>query len=125
MNNQDILAKKIVSALDAGLADLRPETVHKLQLARERACSTARQRTYSQIHNGHSLALLDKLRLHRVGIVGLVLMLLLFAGFALWQSNMIDNDDTATIDTELLTGDLPVNAYLDGHIGKWVSNGTE
>jgi hypothetical protein len=60
-----------------------------------------------------------------VGILGAVLMMLLLASFVVMQSNMDDDDDTASVDTALLTGDLPVNAYLDGHISKWVNNDSE
>lgn len=128
MNNSDgELAKKIIATLDAGLDGVRPEVLQQLHAARERACAHARQKTDAHVGFGHSLALVDKLRQYRVGVLGVVLMmlLLLLAGLVMLQSNMNDDDDTASVDTALLTGDLPVNAYLDGHISKWVNNGSE
>jgi hypothetical protein len=126
MNNSDeILAKKIIAELDAGLDSVRPEVLQQLHAARERACEHARQKHTAQVGFGHSLALVDKLRQHRVGVLGVVLMMLLFASLVVLQSTMDEDDDTASVDTALLTGDLPVNAYLDGHINKWVNNASE
>jgi hypothetical protein len=126
MNNSDeVLAKKIVTELNAGLDYVRPEILQQLNLARERACAHVKHKSEVHVGVGHSMALVDKLRQHRVGILGAVLMMLLLASFVVMQSNMDDDDDTASVDTALLTGDLPVNAYLDGHISKWVNNDSE
>ncbi|BBP00298.1 DUF3619 family protein [Sulfuriferula nivalis] len=124
-NSDDILAKKIIAELNAGLDDVRPEILERLHLARERACAHAQHKSEAHVGAGHSMALVDKLRQHRMGILGAVLMMLLLASFVVMQSNMDDDDDTASVDTALLTGDLPVNAYLDGHISKWVNNDSE
>lgn len=123
MDNQDILAKKIIAELDAGLDNIPADALQQLRSARERACLHARQHAHTRV--GHSMALMDKLRQHRTGLLGAALIMVLFTSLAMWQSNMINDEDTASIDTELLTGDLPVNAYLDGHLSKWVNNDTE
>jgi hypothetical protein len=124
-NSDDEIAKKIVAELNVGLDSVRPEILHQLHMARERACAHVQKKSAVHIGLGHSIALVDKLRQHRVGILGAVLMMLLLASFVVMQSNMDDDDDTASVDTALLTGDLPVNAYLDGHISKWVNNDSE
>lgn len=121
----DVMARKVIAELDAGLDRVRPEILQQLHVARERACAHARRKSHAHIGMGHSMVLVDKLREHRVAVLGVVLMMLLFGSLVMWQSSMDDEDDTASVDTELLTGDLPVNAYLDGHLSKWVSNASE
>ncbi len=112
MSDQDILAKKIIAELDADLSTIPADTLQQLRVARERACMHARQHAHTRV--GHSMVLIDKLRQHRTGLVGAILIVVLFSSLAIWQSNMMTDEDTASIDTELLTGELPVNAYLDG-----------
>lgn len=123
MDNQDILAKKIIAELDADLSTIPADALQQLRVARERACLHARQHTHARV--GHSMVLMDKLRQHRMGLLGMALIMVLFTSLTMWQSNGMTDEDTASIDTELLTGDLPVNAYLDGHLSKWVNNDIE
>lgn len=123
MDNQDILAKKIIAELDADLSTIPADALQQLRVARERACLHARQHTHTGV--GHSMVLMDKLRQHRMGLLGMALIMVLFSSLVMWQSNSMTDEDTASIDTELLTGDLPVNAYLDGHLSKWVNNDIE
>ena len=123
MDNQDILAKKIIAELDADLSTIPADALQQLRIARERACLHARQHTHARV--GHSMVLMDKLRQHRMGLLGMALIMVLFTSLTMWQSNGMTDEDTASIDTELLTGDLPVNAYLDGHLSKWVNNDIE
>ena len=124
--NEEAYARQVVTALDDSLTRMRPEVVRKLQSAREQACELASER--GGVHRyrpSHTLALVDWLRQHRVGAVGVLLAMLLALGAMVWQnlgSGSAGNDDTADIDASLLTGDLPVNAYLDNHLSKWTSN---
>ncbi|MDR3392789.1 MAG: DUF3619 family protein [Sulfuriferula sp.] len=126
--DKDKYAKELIAVLNDGLGSLRPEVTRNLQLARERACALAEQQVHSHhFKSAHSLAWSDWVRQHRTGLVGALLVMVLFAGAAVLQttSGSNDDDDTAAIDTELLTGDLPVNAYLDGHLSKWVNNSSD
>ena len=120
--NEDAYAKQLIAVLDDGLVSLRPEVVRKLQSAREQACVLASQRALPhQFKSAHSLTWVDWVRQHRIGLVAMLLVMAL--GLTLvWQTSSVKDDDTVSVDTELLTGDLPVNAYLDGHLSKWVSN---
>lgn len=120
--NEDAYAKEVIAVLDKGLASLRPEVTSKLQISRARACALASQRVYPQhFKSAHSLAWVDWVRQHRTVLVGMLLIMALGGATAVWQSSSGKDDSTVSIDTELLTGDLPVNAYLDGHLSKWVN----
>ncbi|MHB1677003.1 MAG: DUF3619 family protein [Sulfuriferula sp.] len=121
--NEDAYAKELIAVLDNSLPLLRPEVAGKLQVAREQACALASQRAGSHsFRSAHSLTWTDWVRQHRIGLVGMLLVMALGGGTAVWQSSGGKDDNTVSIDTDLLTGDLPVNAYLDGHLSKWVSN---
>ena len=122
--NEDAYAKQVISVLDNGLVSLRPEVVQKLQSAREQACALASQRAFpQQFKSAHSLTWVDWIRQHRVALIGMLLVLAVGGATLAWQTTAgSSDDDTSSIDTQLLTGDLPVNAYLDGHLSKWVSN---
>ena len=122
--NEDAYAKEMIAALDDSLPLLRPEITEQLRLAREQACALATHSIYAHSYSsGHGVTWADWVRQHRLGLAGMLLVLALGGGTAVWQSGGNGKDDnTASVDTELLTGDLPVNAYLDGHLSKWVSN---
>ncbi|WP_124951489.1 DUF3619 family protein [Sulfuriferula thiophila] len=125
MNKEDY-AKQLITVLNDSLDSLRPEVTRKLQSSRERACVLASQQTQSHhIKSAHSLAWSEWARHHRAGVIGMLLVLVLCATAVVWQTSFSIEDDTADIDTELLTGDLPVNAYLDGHLSKWVNNSSD
>ena len=126
--DKDAYAKKVITVLNSSLDRLRPEVTNKLQAARERACALAdAQHTKThKLNYAHSLAWSDWMRNHRTGLVGMIVAtLLLCASIAVWHSSYSTEDDTIDIDTALLTGDLPVNAYLDGHLSKWVNNSSD
>ena len=121
--DKDDYAKQLIAVLNNSLDSLRPDVVRKLQSAREKACVLAGHQAHAhQLQPTHSLAWSDWMRHHRTGVAGLLLVLVLSATAVVWQTSFSNDDDTADIDTELLTGDLPVNAYLDGHLSKWVNS---
>ncbi len=122
--NEDAYAREMIAMLDDSLPLLRPEITERLRLAREQACTLATQGMYAHSYSsGHSVTWTEWMRQHRLGLAGMLLVLALGGGTAVWQAGGNGKDDnTVSIDTELLTGDLPVNAYLDGHLSKWVSN---
>lgn len=122
--NEDAYAKELIAVLDNSLALLRPEITEPLRIAREHACAHATQNIYAHSYSsGHSVTWADWVRQHRLGLAGMLLVLALGGGTAVWQSGGNGKEDnTVSVDTDLLTGDLPVNAYLDGHLSKWVSN---
>lgn len=124
--NKDDFTKQIITILNSGLNDIRPEVARKLQAAREQACAAAEHTSHKhKLQSAHSLTWSDWIRHHRAGFVGMLFVLALSTVAVMWQTSFSNEEDTAEIDTALLTGDLPVNAYLDGHLSKWVNNSSD
>ncbi len=121
MNQQDI-GRQIRKALDQGLS-LDEETSARLDAARQVALGKYRARSPSAVHGwAHQL----------VGPVGggsrsllarvLVPALLLSAGLIVvneWYQAQI-TQDLVQIDEAVLTGDLPLDAYLDSGFQAWL-----
>lgn len=123
---KDESARQIIAVLNCSLSNISPEITRKLQSAREQACNVAEQVSHKhQLKSAHSLTWSDWIRHHRAGFAGMLLVMLLSTVALVWQTSFSNEDDTADVDTELLTGDLPVNAYLDGHLSKWVNNSSD
>ncbi len=127
MNEQE-LAGKITQHLERGLGNIKQGTLYQLQSARkaalDRYCeppqpgfglawagNAAFHVTHSRYFNARNL---------------LVLGLLLFSliGVTYWQMTMQGNEN-ADIDTGLLAGDLPINAYLDGGFEAWLKRSSQ
>jgi hypothetical protein len=52
-------------------------------------------------------------------LLPLAFLLLSLGGIVYWQT-VQQNNDAEEIDTHLLTGDLPINAYLDKDFDAWL-----
>ena len=118
----DELAGKIVHQLDRGVERIDAATRERLATAREAALSHYRERpepvfglawavnaiTHRDGHRPHGARYL-------VAVAALVLGLI---GFAYWQT--MTPNDFSEIDVNLLTDDLPLNAYLDRGFDSWL-----
>ncbi len=122
--NEEQFARKITSSLDRGLNQLHPDVTRKLERARTLALSHARHDIHAQtVHTQHGLSLTGWVRQHRTGAMVSLLTILLLVILGLWQNPTTNtNDDTTDVDAALLTGDLPVKAYLDNHLNQQWSN---
>ena len=122
--NEEQFARQITSSLDRGLNQLHPDVTRKLERARTLALSHARHDIHAQtVHTQHGLSLTGWVRQHRTGAMVSLLTILLLVILGLWQNPTTNtNDDTTDVDAALLTGDLPVKAYLDNHLNQQWSN---
>lgn len=122
MNEQE-LAGKIVQHLDHGLGDIKQGTLYQLQSARKAALD--RYREVPQPVFG--LAWAGNIAFHAThsrhfnarSLLALGLLLVSLIGITYWQVVMQAND-IADIDVSLLTGELPINAYLDSDFEAWL-----
>jgi hypothetical protein len=127
MNEQE-LAKKIVRHLDQGLGHMKQGTLYKLQSARMVALE--RYREAPQPVLGLAWAGDVAFRLSRSrhfntrNLLALGLLLLSLIGVTYWQL-AIQSSDIAEIDASLLTGDLPINAYLDSGFEAWLKRSSQ
>jgi hypothetical protein len=134
MNEQD-LALKITTTLDAGLR-LTPETAARLKIARERALER-----HGLGRSGAAWVVTGRgatARLGRIGgswaQVGLSVACLLAAlvGVHYWhethQATLAAaqlTQELVEVDTQVLTGDLPIKAYLDEDFQAWLKQSSE
>ena len=122
MNEQE-LAGKIVQRLNAGLDHLKQGTLYQLQSARKAALDRyheAPQPAFGLAWAGNIAFQISHSRhFNARKLLALGLLLLSLIGVTYWQLVMQAND-TAEIDASLLTGDLPIDAYLDSGFEAWL-----
>ena len=111
---------QIKQQLDRGL-DLEPTTLNRLKVARERAL--ARQRMTEPVFglawaDGGVGRLTGNPVSASIVVAGAALILALI-GVQYWQQSPTV-EEIAEIDAAILTGDLPINAYLDKSFDNWL-----
>jgi hypothetical protein len=132
MNEQQLI-QRIRGTLDAGLA-LAPETVARLEAAREHALARHSAPTPELPVAGRGATLRRGGPAGSWAQAGLSVACLVVAlvGLHYWQ----DARQTATavarvteeiveVDTQVLTGDLPINAYLDEDFQAWLKQSSQ
>ena len=123
MNEQE-LGRKVAQALEAGLDDIPARHRYRLGLARAAALARAQDRVLPLgTPQGHLLAAVWGRRL----LAPALALVLLLTGVVYWQQAQRIQPtyaDTADVDTELLTDELPVTAYLDQGFEIWLYHET-
>lgn len=127
MNEQE-LAKKIVLHLDQGLGQLKQGTLYKLQSARMAALNHYRpapQPVLGLAWAGDVAFRVSHSRYFNArNMLALGLLLLSLTGVTYWQL-AIQSADIAEIDANLLTSELPINAYLDSGFEAWLKRSSQ
>jgi hypothetical protein len=119
--NEQQFANKVRQVLDQGTRGIKPAAAERLRAARERALAGRRAERVP------ALAWADNVLGGIGGFGGLWLRLVLPALFVLlsvaaiyaWQQNQ-RLAEIEEIDAELLTDDLPIDAYLDRGFQEWL-----
>jgi hypothetical protein len=126
MTDDRDFAKKIVTYLDRGAADLKAGTAYKLQLARKAALDRlgdgARQSSPQWALAGAGAVTIGGGRRYRLGAgLGLALLLAIggIFGYQQWQAWQ-QLRDIADTDMAILSSDLPIDAYLDRGFQNWL-----
>lgn len=127
MNEQD-LAQKIVARLEQGLGRIKQGTLYKLQSARLAALDryrTAPEPVYGLAWAGDIAFRISHSRFANPrNLIALGLLAASLIGVTYWQTVMQAND-IAEIDANLLTGELPINAYLDNGFEAWLKRSSQ
>ncbi len=115
MNEQEFIAK-VTEALDEGAGRLTSPTVEALRAGRRRALAGRRQRDAGGAHAW--VAVLGWAH-HHSRMFWLLLLLAVLLGMVGYQ--MLNDQDASDLDIQLLTDDLPPQAYLHGDMGSWLN----
>ncbi len=116
----DEVAGKIVGHLDYGVQNLDPALRERLATARKAALAR-----YRQPEPVFGLAWAGALVSGRGGqraqgaryLVGVLALLVGLSGIVYWQTRGTNDFD---VDVNILTDDLPINAYLDQGFDSWL-----
>ena len=133
--HDDDFARKVTGYLDHGTASMRAGTAYRLQLARQQALARldperaqaselsgalAGAGTLSSGGSGRSIWASGKLWLG-VGLVAAAMFG--YQGYETWQSHQAN--ELADTDLEILTSDLPIDAYVDRGFQNWLKTQAE
>ena len=126
--NEPELARKIVQHLDHGLDQIKQGTLYQLQSARKAALDRYREAPQPVLGLAWAGDIAFRISHSRYfnarNLLALGLLLLSLIGVTYWQV-MTQANDIAEIDASLLTGDLPINAYLDSGFEAWLKRSSQ
>jgi hypothetical protein len=120
----DDVARRCARHLDRGLPGLDPHTLARLRSARESALERLELQTEPTWAIAGSVGGTAPLRdegnpftLRR--LVSIAALLAAIGGMVYWQQ--LQHEDPLDIDAKLLSGDLPIDAYLDKGLDAWLN----
>ena len=121
---EDEFARRVVNTLDRGAQSLDAGTRERLAAARKLALSRHRERPEPLWGLAWAMnAIPSRGGAHRQYntryLLAACAFVLAISGFAYWQATA-PTPDFAEIDVNLLTDDLPINAYLDSGFDSWL-----
>lgn len=118
---EEEVAARITRRLDAGLADIDGTVVARLRAARESAMERLEaQPAWAPAMAGAARLPVDEghpFTLRR--LASIVLLIGAICGMVYWQH--LQHEDPVDIDAKLLSGDLPIDAYLDKGLDAWLT----
>jgi hypothetical protein len=127
IRDQDEFVRKIKGYLDAGVAGLRPGTAYKLQQARAKALARlADPGRVRETRLAHALAggvgSTGSGGLRRGAWLGVGVLLIAAAAFGYQQWRLYQQtNEFEEIDVQILTSDLPIDAYVDRGFQTWLT----
>jgi len=126
IRDESQFAKKITEHLDTGAARLRAGTAYKLQQARARALAQLDPAYAAQAQLVPSLAggvTRSTTGLRRSMWLAFALLLLAagFFGYQQWSAYQ-QTRELAELDLQILSSDLPIDAYVDRGFQTWLTN---
>jgi len=122
MNQEDELARRIAKLLDESSGELRPDQRERLSAARRLALSRQKREpapAWVPVWAGSFSRLTEQSVLGVRYLVPLAALVLGLVGVVYVHTGTVSND-MADIDAGLLTGELPISAYLDQDFDSWL-----
>ena len=126
--NESEIASKIVRHLDQGLGTIKQGTLYQLQSARKAALDRYRDAPQPVLGMAWAGNLASRVSQNRYfnarNVLALGLLVLSLIGITYWQL-VVQANDMADVDANLLTDDLPINAYLDTNFEAWLKRSSQ
>ena len=127
IRDEDQFAKNVTARLDAGTAALRAGTAYKLQQARAKALARLDPAYATQAELVPSLGgnrgRPTSAPMRRGLWLGFAVLLLAAAIFGYQQWSVYQQTrELAELDLQILTSDLPIDAYVDRGFQTWLTN---
>jgi hypothetical protein len=120
-NREEELAGRIVRRLDHGLHDIDPRTLARLRTAREAAVERLEQQPeWSVAWAGVPGGRMQPRWFNPRQVFSVLALLAAVSGLVYWQQAQ-HMEDPFEIDAKLLSGDLPIDAYLDKGLDSWLT----
>jgi hypothetical protein len=124
--NENDFSRKVAHTLNWGLTQIEEDKLVHLRASRQKALAAYRQpvRVLGLVTvNGNTL------NIHSISRNPLfwLPLLIITAAIATYTLNAADDiyDDVGEVDAKILTGELPINAFLDKDFGTWVKESAE
>ena len=132
IRDQDEFAKKLTGYLDNGAAQLKAGTLYKLSQARGKALAKLGQpvrASEGRTASAHAYASAGRgtgspgggLRKGAWLWLGVVLIAAGGFGYQQWQSYQQTQREIEELDVQILSSDLPIDAYLDRGFQTWLT----
>jgi hypothetical protein len=127
-HDQEEFARKITAYLDRGTADMRAGTVYRLQQARAKALASLSREPVRATESGLAHAWSGGGTAGGSGLrrgvwlgFGALLIAAMAYGYNQWSLYQ-QTREIAEIDVEILTSDLPIDAYVDRGFQTWLTS---
>ncbi len=125
MNELD-LGSKIARHLEQGANQLKQGTLYRLQAARNAALQKCHAEPEIGVAGtGFAISRLSHSQMLNARFLLPLAIVLLSLGSIVYWHTVQQNNDVEEIDTHLLTGDLPINAYLDKDFDAWLKRSSQ
>ena len=127
MDNEKDFAQKITRTLNWGLSRIEDDKLARVRAGRQRALAAYREPVTILglvTVSGHTLDVSNWIRkpLFWLPILAIVAAITTY-GFS--SADDIYDDVGGELDAQLLTGELPINAFLDKDFGSWVKESSQ
>jgi hypothetical protein len=121
--DEEELACRVARRLDQGLTGIDQRTLARLRSARESALERLAAQPAWALASAHGAVPplggnpMNSFTLRRFASIGALIAVI--CGMVYWQH--LQHEDPLDIDAKLLSGDLPIDAYLDKGLDAWLT----
>ena len=120
-------ATNIVRTLDWGMSQIEADKLSRLHAARQKAMVVYREPVTilgMVTVSGHTLNMANWIRKPLFWLPVLAIAIAV-AGYTFSSADDIYDETGGELDAQLLTGELPINAFLDKDFGSWVQESSQ